>query len=904
MQLHVHGLSDVGRERAQNEDSLRYEQRPGLDVLVVCDGMGGHEAGEVASAVATARLVEQLCGGAPTREALIRANEAVLVESQDRRTPTMGTTAVCARLQEGSLEVGWVGDSRFYLFRNGTIVARSVDHSRVQKLIELGLITPEQARNHPDSHVLLQALGGGMGAQEAFDPSELVVKKLERGDTLLLCSDGLYDLVEDKAIYPLMAGKRPADACRALIDEANRQGGYDNISVIVACVDVPQVPAVAASGPSRSAMVSLALILLLCAVTAWRVMSPPAVDGAGSAESIAMDCSAAPAGMVCVPGGNSVVRGPSCSDPGDPNEVFVESFMIDLTEVTNEAYQSWCQDDCTCDQSQAPDHADPDQPAIGVPLERARAYCKAKGKRLLRAQEFERAAQRNVDGPVTCEEAVVANEDGPACGASSLSSTSRGRPEAVAGRAPSRYGAYDLLGNAPEWVESGLSMGGDWASDGSCLGAADGSAMGLTGFRCAAEVGAEVKAPETPPKLPRVLTEPLAPEAWTEPVAGSWGASDPAYGSGDGYPGPQQARDTIWELHRAHPDTTEVIHLADSHQGRPILALHIASGPDRDKPSVLLDGAHDGNDLLTVDYALDAARWVLESKELLAERARSRLDVWVVPMVNPDGIFTTLHLNAQRGRKNGREVVLDCRFDPATEGVDLDRNYPFLWGSLGERGSSSSPHKSTYRGPVKASEPETRAIMALNNEHRFVAAFSYHTGIGGRLVPPYTIPGLDNPEPSMAWLIGRRVARRQRFIVQRPRQPADGTEQDWHYHEHGTLAFTVLGSDHNPISQTIRAASRRNASYLLPRLVTEILDGLRIDGRVLDKDGEPVPAVISLVEQQQREGEQWTARARDGRFYRFVPEPGTYRVIAEWQGQRTEASVMVSTGAAEVVLQF
>ena len=348
--------------------------------------------------------------------------------------------------------------------------------------------------------------------------------------------------------------------------------------------------------------------------------------------------------------------------------------------------------------------------------------------------------------------------------------------------------------------------------------------------------------------------------------------------------------------------------LADSRQGRPILALHIAQDPDQqqDKPSLLLNGAHHGHELLSVDYALDAGRWLLESEDVLAVRARSKLDVWLVPLVNPDGNFTTLHLDAgpKRGRKNGREVVQDCHFDPATEGVDLNRNYPFQWGGLGERGSSSETSSPYYRGPTEASEPETRALMALNDQHRFLAALSYHTN-GSLLIAPYTIDGVPNPEPSMAWLLAQRLATLspQPYRVVRSMYPVDGTDQDWHYHEHGTLAYIVEGSHHNPWDPEVRAQSREGVMPFLPGLVAEILDGLRIDGQVF-ADGKPVPAAISLVQEQTHAGEQWTARARDGRFYRLVPEPGTYRVIAEWGGERMEADVTVSRGAASVEISF
>ena len=902
MKLWVHALTDVGRERTQNEDSLRTWSGQDTDVLVVCDGMGGHEAGDVASRIASDRLIQGLSTGAGVREALVDANDAVVAESQLRGTLTMGTTAVVARRIGSRLEVGWVGDSRFYLFRDGEVISRSVDHSRVQKLVDLGFLTPEQARNHPDSHVLIQALGGGPGAQDAFDPSDFEWPTLKPDDVLLLCSDGLYDLVDDEHLYDLMVGRSPESACHALVDAANVAGGWDNISVIVAVVDNDTIPRRPRGGLSPAFAASAALLLALGGITAWKVTKAPPTEQPSVSAAVCVD---APVGMVCVPGGETLLGGSSCSGETPERTALVDTFLVDYTEVTNAAYRSWCEADCSCDNTDVPDFAAAGQPAVGVSLERARAYCQAQGKRLLTGPEFERAAQ--FDGPLDCTHAVMADASGPACGAQTLNEGLTGRTDEVARRSPSGFGVYDLLGNAPEWVESGTLRGGDWTSPSTCLGPSESiDAHPLPGFRCALDRDQELVTADPPIALPRMLTAPLEPEPWTDPRPGSWAAKDGKVEAGESYLTPQQAREAIWTFHGEHPEVTRVFHIANSRQGRPILALRITKNPEQDEeePSILLNGAHHGHELLSVDYAFDAIRWLLESEELLADRAVSRLDIWVVPMVNPDGVFTTLHLDAgpKRGRKNGREVVQDCRFDPATEGVDLNRNYPFAWGRLGERGSKSQVSSPYYRGPLAGSEPETIAMMALNDEHRFVAAFSYHTN-GNMVITPYTIEGLKNPQPSMAWMLAEELADAspQPYRVVSSMYAVDGTDQDWHYHTHGTLAYILEGSHHNPWDSSTRQLSRAGMAPLLPALVERLLDGLRIDGQVLD-NGEPVPATISLVQQQTFENERWTARPRDGRFYRLVPEPGTYRVVAEHEGKRTEGDVIVSNGSAQILL--
>ncbi len=252
---HVEGRTDVGREREHNEDAFDHValdpvslEGAGGKLLVVCDGMGGHEAGEVASAVATRHLIEALqkaAAAAPgdgsaedpgkALEAALRgANEAVMLEADRTGRPTMGTTAVAAWVVGDQLWYGWVGDSRLYVFRKGELLQRSKDHTHVQRLVDLGVITLGEARHHPDSNVLIQALGGGRGAQAEFSPSRVAEPfTLQQGDVVLLCSDGLYDRIDDDEIYPLIAEQVLGDALQSLVDEANRRGGYDNITVLM-----------------------------------------------------------------------------------------------------------------------------------------------------------------------------------------------------------------------------------------------------------------------------------------------------------------------------------------------------------------------------------------------------------------------------------------------------------------------------------------------------------------------------------------------------------------------------------------------------------------------------------------------------------------------------------------------
>ena len=254
--MHVAFATDVGREREHNEDTGLVRSFPGGHLLIVCDGMGGHAAGDVASQEACTAILEVLAGSINSGRAdedpagtLLRAltvaNNQVLARAEEIGQRSMGTTAVVALVLDKMAWVGWVGDSRLYHLREGRVEHRTEDHTRVQEMVRHGILTPDQAESHPDGHILTMAIGGGSGAQAHFKPS-VWSEPIALGDedVLLLCSDGLHDLLADDEMSEIMGGQ-PADwAVRALIDEANSRGGHDNISVALLSVSpmIPNVP--------------------------------------------------------------------------------------------------------------------------------------------------------------------------------------------------------------------------------------------------------------------------------------------------------------------------------------------------------------------------------------------------------------------------------------------------------------------------------------------------------------------------------------------------------------------------------------------------------------------------------------------------------------------------------------
>ncbi len=258
--------TDVGCVREHNEDSLVVAP----PLYVVCDGMGGHAAGEVASEIAVDVIAER-APRHPDAEALGRAvEEANLAIVRAAREGVgregMGTTCTAAMLENERLVIAQVGDSRAYLLHKGRLQQLTRDHSLMTDLIEAGKITPEEARVHPQRSVITRALGS-----DPRTTPDLFEINVETGDRLLLCSDGLSGMVEDDEIESLMARTSDPQRCAALlVNEAIAHGGYDNVTVVVA--DVTGFAEARRRKVARKTKVTAALlVLLLAAIVAGAV---------------------------------------------------------------------------------------------------------------------------------------------------------------------------------------------------------------------------------------------------------------------------------------------------------------------------------------------------------------------------------------------------------------------------------------------------------------------------------------------------------------------------------------------------------------------------------------------------------------------------------------------------------
>ena len=227
-------LSDRGRVRQQNEDSIG--AFPEFGLWVVADGMGGHAAGDVASRI----IVEELGStGVPisaqdqrarVQERLARAHHRILSHSRDRGLGGAGSTVAALLLHGAELACIWAGDSRIYLMRDGSLTPLTRDHSEVAMMVAAGTLTEDQARTAPRRNVITRAIGIG----QAVEP-DTVSGVIKDGDRLILCSDGLTEMLPDADIAEVLGalGANPRLAAEHLVDLANDRGGVDNISVVI-----------------------------------------------------------------------------------------------------------------------------------------------------------------------------------------------------------------------------------------------------------------------------------------------------------------------------------------------------------------------------------------------------------------------------------------------------------------------------------------------------------------------------------------------------------------------------------------------------------------------------------------------------------------------------------------------
>jgi protein phosphatase len=231
------GASDTGRWREHNEDAWLADAKSNL--FLVADGMGGAEAGEVASAMAVEE-VSRLAGSTGDLVSAVESAHKAILSGPDRGQGSkgMGSTIVALRILENRYEIAWLGDSRIYRLHNRNLQLLSRDHSLVQDLIDQGEITEDEAKVHPHRHIITRVLGGSRQIPPQVDWQQGLVNEFDR---FLLCSDGLNGELDEEVIRALLEeADGPHAAVHSLIGAAVRAGGRDNITALV--VELKSMP--------------------------------------------------------------------------------------------------------------------------------------------------------------------------------------------------------------------------------------------------------------------------------------------------------------------------------------------------------------------------------------------------------------------------------------------------------------------------------------------------------------------------------------------------------------------------------------------------------------------------------------------------------------------------------------
>lgn len=238
--MKIYAQSDVGKARDMNQDSYSITDEAPYKLCILADGMGGYKGGEIASKLAvsaTENYIKNNFDGIEKNveqilkligNAIEYANMIVYEKSkEDAELKDMGTTLDVSLIYNGKVYIGHVGDSRVYRIRKKIIRRITTDHSYVEKLVKEGTITKEEAINHPKKNMLTKALGCS-----SYVEPDLLYKVFQNGDILLMCSDGLTNMLRENEIYDIIVNSNE-DVAKKLINSANDLGGYDNITSIV-----------------------------------------------------------------------------------------------------------------------------------------------------------------------------------------------------------------------------------------------------------------------------------------------------------------------------------------------------------------------------------------------------------------------------------------------------------------------------------------------------------------------------------------------------------------------------------------------------------------------------------------------------------------------------------------------
>ena len=354
------------------------------------------------------------------------------------------------------------------------------------------------------------------------------------------------------------------------------------------------------------------------------------------------------------------------------------------------------------------------------------------------------------------------------------------------------------------------------------------------------------------------------------------------------------------EIAKKYPDKVTYKSIGTTRLGKEIPAIKISSPTKKSKYKVpiLFNGAHHANELISTEHCYDIIYHLLKYPDKYSAILETS-DIWIVPIVNPDGSELFWHRSIQMGRKNGL-LSLEHSINNPNRGVDLNRNYPYKWNTGHPRASSSNIDSAFYRGAYPASEPEVRSMIKFFDEERFVFSLSYHS-YATCILYPYTIENVSNPEPDYVKKFAEKLASvaisirpNKRFEAKKNIYPVDGTDQDYFYFQYGTNALLLESSHHNP-NYPLVSKIMNGLREVWETFLKEHIEGEKIVIKIVDENQKPINALVKIKEFKYKENERHFSNPSNGMFYQMVFDHKEYSVTIEKAGYVSQTvSVLAS----------
>jgi hypothetical protein len=317
--------------------------------------------------------------------------------------------------------------------------------------------------------------------------------------------------------------------------------------------------------------------------------------------------------------------------------------------------------------------------------------------------------------------------------------------------------------------------------------------------------------------------------------------------------------------------------LGKTHLNNNIIAINITNKKsNKNKFNILFNCAHHANELISTEHCYDIIYDIITNNNEYTE-ILNHTDIWIVPIVNPDGSYLFWNKSVEMGRKNGR-FYNEKEENNIYHGVDLNRNYSFKWNSGHPTASSSNRYHQFYRGEKPFSEPESQAMSILAEQMRFLFSISFHSN-ASRILYPYTIENVKNTSPDYPKHFSHRLAKISKtYKATKNLYPVDGTDQDYYYFKYGTIALLIESSHHNPNYNLVKTITK-HIRPVWQEMLNECLYGEKIFLKIKDENNNNVEANIEITEFKYYNGEKFTSSPLTGLYQKMVLEKKEYNII-------------------------